>query len=341
MLDAKQPAACLSAKPCNRFTWRATLRGDAEIDAAAASIAFVLYSYMDSEGKCYPSKETIAHDARFTVRTADRAVNRLVAAGFLVVTRSVGGASNRYQAATPTPSPGTGSDDLKPRHQVRGWEPSTPYATTPNPVPDDSEPRTPRCPTPSPGTGEVEEGEEQRAVEAAEPTPATAKRSPLTEEERANLDPADPIHLLILSLSDADAGTEGVLRSHRHVPVSEWHAIRGRVIEAKGGVRLAVHLAQKADRGEPIFDLYAAGTQLVQHRPETTAPRDPLDRLMNEIRNLATNLDREDVVAFLVSHEERHGVLDVARRAWVISEWERFNDPEPGLSEDTEPRGAV
>lgn len=89
--------------------WRNALR-DSRLDTTAKAVGFVIATYWSSSGRnAFPNKETIAKGATVSKRTADTAIDRLEAAGFLDVSRSRGGSSNRYLATIPTLQPAAGS----------------------------------------------------------------------------------------------------------------------------------------------------------------------------------------------------------------------------------------
>jgi hypothetical protein len=114
--------------------WRDALR-NSDLDPTAKLAAFVISTYMNASGVSWPSKELIAQGcgAR-SVRTADHAIHRLEAAGYLRVSRSHGRSSNRYYVAVPTPHPDSG-------------------LVTSNPASDDSQPGNSGPPTPHPAAG--------------------------------------------------------------------------------------------------------------------------------------------------------------------------------------------
>jgi hypothetical protein len=90
--------------------WRIAVRDSRHphIDVTAAAVAFALDSYANRQGYCWPSRNTIAAGAKCDVRTVDRAVRRLEAAGFVEVSRSRGRTSNSYRLLIPnsgTPPP--------------------------------------------------------------------------------------------------------------------------------------------------------------------------------------------------------------------------------------------
>jgi Helix-turn-helix domain len=83
-----------------RLKWKLAVR-DSRYDPTMKVVAFVLETYMDKDGYCWPGREAIAAGAGCDVRTVDRAIARLETAGFLRVHHSKGRKSNRYQATFP------------------------------------------------------------------------------------------------------------------------------------------------------------------------------------------------------------------------------------------------
>jgi hypothetical protein len=92
-----------------QLDWRLAIRSS-DLDPTARLVALVLDTWMNRHGVAWPSRSSIAAGCGITVKTAARAVDRLVAAGFLQVERSKGGKSdathyrsNQYCATFPTP----------------------------------------------------------------------------------------------------------------------------------------------------------------------------------------------------------------------------------------------
>lgn len=122
--------------------WRDALR-DSALDTTAKAVGFVIATYWDSSGSgAFPAKATIARGASIGKRTADRAIDRLEAAGFLAIHRSGGRRSNRYRASLPNrvtsdtvnratsdtvPTTNGVTDDIQPCHR----DPSTVPPVTP------------------------------------------------------------------------------------------------------------------------------------------------------------------------------------------------------------------
>jgi hypothetical protein len=77
--------------------WRDAIR-DSGLDPTSRHVAHALSTWMDAQGFCYPGREKIAAGTGFSVRTVERAVQRLEAGGWLRVERGTGHRSNRYHA---------------------------------------------------------------------------------------------------------------------------------------------------------------------------------------------------------------------------------------------------
>ena len=90
------------------MVWRNALR-DSEVDQTAKLLGFVLSTYLTSEGlaghngRPAPSRETLARGVGVSIRTVDRRLDDLEAAGFLDIERAVGGQrkTNTYTATIP------------------------------------------------------------------------------------------------------------------------------------------------------------------------------------------------------------------------------------------------
>lgn len=161
--------------PCSRTEWRDAL-ASADVDATAAAVGLALLAYMDADGVCFPSKETIRRLVHVRdLRTVDRAVVRLADAGLLAVERTVGRRSNTYRATLPTPAlqpgfagrSGAAGDSLTPAGQ--------PGFVDGDPGWGGSEPRLGRRSTPAGEPGEVVEGEELGGAPLAEAPPYIAE----------------------------------------------------------------------------------------------------------------------------------------------------------------------
>jgi hypothetical protein len=88
----------MSAKKPRTGVWRDAVR-DSELDSVAKCVAHTLSTWLNGHGTAYPSRETIAKGASLSVRSVERAIVRLEAAGFLEVERSRGRSSHRYAIA--------------------------------------------------------------------------------------------------------------------------------------------------------------------------------------------------------------------------------------------------
>lgn len=94
------------------LAWRKAVR-DSRLDTTAKTVAFVLDSYADRNGLCWPSRRTIARgaglggrdvktDPNANLRPVDEALRRLRSAGFLTVAKGGGGrTSNTYRLTIP------------------------------------------------------------------------------------------------------------------------------------------------------------------------------------------------------------------------------------------------
>jgi hypothetical protein len=94
----------------SRLAWRIAVR-ESELDANAKAVALVLDTYMDGRGFAWPSRKTIAQSSSLHIDTVDRALRRIEKAGLLLVVRSPGRASNRYQATIPNSPVGAAVGD--------------------------------------------------------------------------------------------------------------------------------------------------------------------------------------------------------------------------------------
>jgi hypothetical protein len=88
--------------------WRNALRDAEELDRTALLVGLVISTYMDGNGRAYPSKATIASGCRLGSgrRAVDGAVDRLEKAGYLSIERSKGRRSFIYTATVPATSHG-------------------------------------------------------------------------------------------------------------------------------------------------------------------------------------------------------------------------------------------
>jgi hypothetical protein len=120
--------------------WRDTVR-DSDLDKTAKLVAFVLSTYIDSDGRAFPSQDTLAAGASLSDRAVAMATERLERAGFLIIERSRGLRSHRYIVALPTtPNDVRRSERANPEgaspfsnDQPRTGRHSTPNLTTQNP----------------------------------------------------------------------------------------------------------------------------------------------------------------------------------------------------------------
>src|SRR5262249_52952137 len=70
------------------------------------AVAFVISTYMSTDGYCRPSRATIARGSTLSsVRTVDTAISELEDAGFLDVDHSRGRTTSTYKATLPTAHP--------------------------------------------------------------------------------------------------------------------------------------------------------------------------------------------------------------------------------------------
>jgi hypothetical protein len=85
------------AKTARQLKWKLAIRASS-LDATAKYVALMLDTWMDSAGKAWPSRKSIATGASLSVDAVDKAIRRLEAAGFLLVSRTKGRRANSYQA---------------------------------------------------------------------------------------------------------------------------------------------------------------------------------------------------------------------------------------------------
>lgn len=158
------------------YLWRQAICA-AEMDTTAKLIAHTLSAHMNAAGDTFVGKETLRREAGFTsTRTVDLAIQRLEAAGFLLIVRSKGGHPNHYLATTPTPHGDAGCTP----HGDAGFDSS-------NPASDDIEPRisrhrTPHGDAPEVVSTEIEVLEVERSFSLNE-----TKESPEERKRRAEL----------------------------------------------------------------------------------------------------------------------------------------------------------
>jgi DNA-binding transcriptional MocR family regulator len=81
-----------------RQEWRHAIR-DSGLPASTKLVGFVLDTYMSADGVAWPARRTLAADCGIGLRTVDRAITHLRAAGLLTVRKGRGrGLVNFYQA---------------------------------------------------------------------------------------------------------------------------------------------------------------------------------------------------------------------------------------------------
>ena len=85
----------------NIFAWQRAMRDSPELDATARLVGFVLATYMDKDGRCYPGQARLAEGIGRSVATVRRGLRTLEAAGFLVTQRGGRGTCNRYRGVIP------------------------------------------------------------------------------------------------------------------------------------------------------------------------------------------------------------------------------------------------
>ena len=122
--------------------WRSSVV-ESNLSSSARLVGLVLTTFMNRNGLCFPSKDTIAAGCDFSRRTVDKAVNELESAGYLEVSHSRGRSSNRYRALTRQQIPGssysnpvacdaqTGRSDAPTRHPMPGkaWKATERFST--------------------------------------------------------------------------------------------------------------------------------------------------------------------------------------------------------------------
>jgi hypothetical protein len=143
----------VSRRRSRPVVWRDALR-ESGLDATARHVAHVLSTYMDGRGRCWPSRETLAAAVGLSVRTVERAVQRLEAVGWLRVERTEGGRhrTNTYEALLPqtasqrrrleweTASSTTGNGVIDDRNGVTGVAQKTSKKTSESGAPSDAAP---------------------------------------------------------------------------------------------------------------------------------------------------------------------------------------------------------
>jgi hypothetical protein len=81
--------------------WRNALR-DSNLSRGAKAVGFVLSTYVDNGGTCFPARKTIAAGASIGVHAVDNGIAVLERARFIAVSRSKGRVSNTYALTLPT-----------------------------------------------------------------------------------------------------------------------------------------------------------------------------------------------------------------------------------------------
>jgi hypothetical protein len=116
-----------------RLDWTRAVRDDGGLSSGAKLVGFALATFMDRDGVCWPSVETLRAATSLSGRTVERRRNELLDGGYLIVVEHGGGRrrSNRYRAVFPPERASQG----------RGLGGKTPSSATRNPVIDDRKPR--------------------------------------------------------------------------------------------------------------------------------------------------------------------------------------------------------
>ena len=119
--------------------WRNRLRDTKRpaLDVSAKAVGFVLSTYANADGSCFPGLEKIGDGASLSSKSAGLAVSRLQRAGFIEVQRSKGRGSHRYKLVTPKEVPGserpnTASTSGLTTPQPGSWQPPTRKLTPAN-----------------------------------------------------------------------------------------------------------------------------------------------------------------------------------------------------------------
>jgi hypothetical protein len=82
--------------------WREAVR-DSKLRTTVKAVAFVISTYMSTDGYCRPRRATIAQGSPLaSVRSVDTAIAELEEAGFLDVDHSKGRTTSTYKATLPT-----------------------------------------------------------------------------------------------------------------------------------------------------------------------------------------------------------------------------------------------
>jgi len=142
-MDPRGRRTVLSAQ----MRWRIAV-SESALDPTTKLVALALDTWMDKNGRCWPSKETVRTRTGLGKRTIDRAIDRLKEAGYLDVTRSRGRHANHYRARIPGESAAV---EDRVNHVTSDTVAETPTVslTTANRVTDDTPTVSLRHPKPS------------------------------------------------------------------------------------------------------------------------------------------------------------------------------------------------
>ena len=310
-----------------RYPWPEWTRAclDARLGVGARRLADVLALHTIAFGKTEEAigRDLLMREAHFVdSRSLNRAATEMVNAGLLEFD-SRQGARTLYRLLVPS------GDDLEPaarEQQVRNAQPDAlrQQVTSVEPA---AQPAAQPAALGRPRTRELEK-ELQQAVRSSS-TPhtvagpaatATAIHEPLDREQ---LDPADPVHRLLRILPDADAGTEGVLRSYHHLDDHDWYTIREEVQRFGGGTGLAVTMAKRIHNGAPTFD-YQPGARA--GTPAAGASRPLYDELEDWVRNVGHEETMDGLLREIADRERRRGeTLSNDQQARLIELWRSMN----------------
>jgi hypothetical protein len=101
--------------PSLRTQWMSAIRDDERLTQKQQHVALLLATWMDIDGRCYPSLVTIAEKGRFHKLTVMKTISVLLKMGWLVKLPGGGrGKSNQYQALVN----GVSTSPLSPRNGV-------------------------------------------------------------------------------------------------------------------------------------------------------------------------------------------------------------------------------
>jgi hypothetical protein len=88
-----------SRAPSLRTQWMSAIRDDERLTKTQQHLALLLATWMDIDGRCFPSLETIARKGHFHKFTVTKTITALIAMGWLVKLSGGGrGKSSHYQA---------------------------------------------------------------------------------------------------------------------------------------------------------------------------------------------------------------------------------------------------